>query len=371
MELEQNAATGAETTDTTATSGGADEAAPSMEDSIRSTYRELMTDDGADTATPAAEGKAPKAGRDEGGRFARQEPEPAQKGNGAGTDRKAPAPAGEEPLPGQEPVTPAKPHDAYPNTWRRELADAWKTLPEPVREEIHRREGDFHNGIRQYRDAAQFGQGLAQEMLPYQQIMQQRGVQPRELVRDIMGTLNTFATGSDEQKAQALLRVAQDYGINLDAVTTLRQRAPDGVAPALAPVLQRIHRVESTLEAQAQEREQLQREEDEANVQRFINDPKNEHAKTCAKEMAALLTSGEARDLQEAYDKALWLNPQTRAALLAKQDQERQEREATEAANARKAAGVNVPRRGTPPVARKPGTMEDTIRETYRELMPG
>lgn len=364
--IEETAATGAtETTVTETPATPAAESKPSMDETIRSTWRELTGGDGDDTGEQPGQTEARARGPD--GKFTKGAEKASQEGKPAAQQATDPAAAATAD-PGHQPLQTA-PHDAFPNTWRRELADTWKTLPPTVREEIHRREGDFHNGIRQYRDAATFGQGIAQEMIPYQQIMQQRGVQPRELVRDVFATLNTFATGTDEQKASALLKVAQDYGINLDAVTTLRQRAPDGVAPALAPVLQRIQQVESTLTAQAQEREQLQRAEDEATVQRFINDPKNEHAKTCAKEMAALLTSGQARDLQDAYEQALWLNPETRAALLAKQDKERHTREAAEAAAARKAAGVNVPRRGTPPVTPKPGTMEDTARAVYRDLV--
>lgn len=358
-------------TDETAATGGAETAtngaggeAASMEDTARDTYRELMST--GDDEAPAGE---------------EQTAEPSQASRARGADGKFTKAVVQAVADPQQPADPvaadpaaeaaAKPHDAFPNTWKRELGETWKALPEAVREEIHRREGDFHNGIRQYRDAANFGNGIAQEMLPYQQVMQQHGVQPRELVRDIMAALNTMATGTAEQKASTFLKLAGNYGISLDHLQTQRQRAPAGDdSPVLAPVLQRIRQVETRLETQQQEREQLQAEEDLATVQRFINDPKNEYAKEVQAEMSQLLTSGGARDLQEAYDKAIWVNPTVRAKVLGKQDEERVKRQAAEAAAARKAAGANVARRGTPPpAAQRPGTMEDTARSVYRDLV--
>jgi hypothetical protein len=196
-------------------------------------------------------------------------------------------------------------------------------------------------------------------------------VHPVGIVRDIMGALNTMATGSEESKLQTFLKLASDYGINLDNLQTLRQRAPAGAAPDLSPVLQRVQQLETRITQADEQREQRQREEDEARVTAFINDPKNEHAKAVSKQMAALLLSGEAQDMADAYQKAIWLHPETRAKLLQKQEADRRKREADEAAAARKAAAATVQRRGTPPAPGKRGTMEDTARSVYRKLVPG
>ena len=112
----------------------------------------------------------------------------------------------------------------------------------------------------------------------------------------------------------------------------------------------------------------MAREAADAEIGRFRADPANEHFPVLESQMAALITSGQADSLKDAYDKALWLNPETRAKAIAKQDDVRRQREAVEAAAARKAASVNVVKRGTPPAPAKPKSMEDTIRETYRRL---
>lgn len=330
-------------------------AGPSMDDTARETYRAVM--ESGDMPEEIADDKAvtekPARTRGADGRFAKgEEPAPANTAD--------PAEPAEQ--------TQTKPHDAYPNTWGKDLAETWKTLPENVRQQIHKREQDMHNGIRQYRDAAGFGQQMAQEMLPYQQIMREKGVTPQGVVRDIMKSLHTMVTGSEESKAQTFLQLAQSYGINLDTVMSLGQRSPSQAAPDLAPVLQRVQQIETRISQADQQRAEAERAEDDRAVNAFLNDPKNEHAQTVRQQMSSLLLSGQAKDLADAYSQAIWLHPEVRAKLLEKQETERRKKEAEEAAAARKAAAANVTRRGTPPAPNKPGSMEDTARAIYRRL---
>lgn len=334
----------------------ATDSAPSMEDTIRDKFRELTAD-------------APADEPDETGDTPRHTTQPRDKGRFT----KAPTEGAEDATqatPTEEPPANAqlKPHDQLPNTWRKELADEWKALPERTRQEIHRREQDMHNGLKQYRDAAGFGQSIAREMQPYQQLLQQRGVTPQAVVRDIMSSLSTMATGSDQTKAEVLLQLARGYGINLDTVMSLHSRAPSQAAPDLSPVLQRVQQIESRISQADQEREYRQQAEDDATVTRFLNDPKNEHAKSVQQQMAALLSSGQVKDLADAYEQAIWLHPEVRQQLLQKQEAERRKKDEDAAKAARKAAATNVQRRGTPPAAAPKGTMEDTIRARYRQL---
>jgi uncharacterized membrane-anchored protein YhcB (DUF1043 family) len=247
----------------------------------------------------------------------------------------------------------------------------WKGLPEQARQEVHRREQDMHNGLRQYKDAAGFGQSLAREMAPYQGIMQKNGVTPQAIVRDIMGALNTMATGSDESKASTFLQLSRTYGINLDHVMSLHSRAPSQPAPELTALKQEIGEVRNRLTQADQEREQALQREDDAAVNRFLNDPKNEHAKSVSQQMAELLNTGLAKDLDDAYQQAIWRHPEVRQKLLAKQEAERRKTESEAAKAARRASSTNVQRRGTPPAPAQKGTMDDTIRATFRQLTGG
>jgi hypothetical protein len=76
--------------------------------------------------------------------------------------------------------------------------------------------------------------------------------------------------------------------------------------------------------------------------------------------------------LQTAYEQEIWAHPEIRPILLKEQQEAAEARSRTENQErvnlARKASSVNVPRRGSTLAPAKPGTMEDTIRETARAL---
>lgn len=324
----------------------AQEAAPaSMEDTIRETYREL-------TGAPSA----PLRGPD--GKFLRANPAevPGDSGEGAPAPDSAPTPSE------------AAPWDAVPNTWKKEAAAKWSALDPDVRQEIHRREEDFHKGIGQYRDAAAFGKSIFEDVAPHFDAMRQIGGTPREVLRDVLGAWRALATGNPEQKRSTLLQLASGYGISLDELNDARANAPSP-APELQPVLQRVQQLEQHITESQRAREQAEFSERVASAEKFLSDPSREYIGEVFDDMLALVRTGIAP--QDAYDKAVWANPATREKVLAKQEGERKKREAAEAAAARKAAAVNVQRRGTPPSAAKAGTMEDTIRQTYRQLQGG
>lgn len=326
------------------------EAAPakSMDDTIRDTLRDL-------TAAPTSRERGPD------GRFLRNEDSTEAPGDtGAG----ATAPETSAPASPPEP----KPWDAAPNAWKKDVATAYAALPEPVRQEIHRREEDFHRGIAQYKDAAAFGHSMFEDISPHFETMRQMGAAPREVVREVMGAWRELATGTPDQKRATLLRLADAYGISRAEFDGARDR--DFPAnPELAPVLQRLAQLEGTITESQRAREAAEQAERVAQATKFLNDPAHEHIDTVLDDVLILVRAGKSP--ADAYQQAIWAHPETRAKLIAKQEDERKQREAAEAAAARKAATVNVQRRGTPPVATKPGTIEDTIRQTYRQLNQG
>jgi hypothetical protein len=314
---------------------------PTMEDTIRETYQKLTK---------------PQRERGPDGKFARTESTEVP----GSTGTEAAAPIESAPVP-----TEPKPWDAPPNTWSKDEAAEYAALSEKARQAIHRRESDFHKGISQYKDAAAFGHSLFEDLSPHFDVMRQLGGTPKEVVREAVGAWRTLATGSPEQKRATLLNLASSYGINLSEAADPRHRESSG-PPELAPVLQRIAQLEGTIEQSQRAREEAEHAERVSQAQKFLSDPSREHMETVFDDVVALVRAGYAPN--DAYDKAIWAHPETRAKLMAKQEAERKQREATEAAAARKAAVVNVQRRGTPPAALKTGSMEDTIRQTLRQL---
>jgi len=360
MSLEDtNAGSTGEPTVADATANGAS----SMEDTLKSTYRELMakgaadSDESADTTDTAELTEGRQRGPD--GKFLAAKTEETEPTTEETTEA--------------EPVVAAQPkaHDTAPNTWRKEIAAEFGKLPENVREEIYRRENDFHKGIGQYKEAADFGTAMAQELLPYQQTMERHNVNARDVMKSMASSWNMLVTGSPEQKAQLVLQLVKDYGIDFASLGTNPQQGqtqPIQDDPRLATALQRLEKLEGTLTAQERQRAEAEFSQHVDLVQKFGSDPKNKHFTAVREDMAKLIESGWASDLQDAYDKAVWASPTVRPLLLAEQDKERADKAAKESAAARKASGANVTRRGTPPVPQKSGSIEDTIKSRYREL---
>jgi len=364
------------TTDGTATSTETitKEKPASIEETLRSGYREALSkggldeegESGAEEATAAAEGRA----RGPDGKFLPKAAATTTKASST----EAPAENAEAPAETTTETQTAKPHDAAPNTWKKEAGAEWAKLPESVRQEIHRREADFHKGIGQYKDAAGFGSQIAQELLPYQAEINQHGIHPREIVKTLAPVWKTLVTGTPEAKRDLILQIAKDYGINISAAGSETSQ-PSAAAiqddPRLAAALQRIDKLEGHLTTQERQRAEAEFSTHVESVNKFGQDPKHPHFDAVREDMAVLIESGRATDLQDAYDKAVWVNSDTRKLLLAEQEKERASKAAADAAAARKAAGANVTRRGTPPVSAKPGSIEDTLRAGLRRMNGG
>lgn len=325
----------------------------SLEDTIRSEYQKLAaqepevaadTEDAPELATPRS--------RDDKGKFAKTASEPTP------VDTPAVAAA-------------AQPFDAYPGSWKKDHEPKWKALDAGLREEIHRREQNFLDGIKEYKESSAFGKAIGQDLLPHLDTFRKLNTTPQAVVRDLMGTWSRLVTGDKSTKQQILLRIASDYGIDMPAGAAPSPQIgapPSANQPDFTPVLQRVEGIEQALQAQQAERQRLESAQIDADIARFAADTKNEHFSTVREEMGRLMTAGSAATLQEAYDKAVWLVPEVRTKIQAKDAEVLRQRQADEAAAARKAASANVTRRGTPPQVPKAGSMDDTIREQYRRL---
>lgn len=315
---------------------------PSMDDTIREQLRSMESaGEEPGEATPGRQ-------RDAAGRFAKTVAEVAAE-------------------PEQAAPVEKKPYDDYPVSWQKELAEQWATLPEAVRQQVYKREQDFHNGIAQYREAAAVGNALWGSIGPHIDTMRQVGVTPQQVVPELMGLWHTMVAGSPEQKRETLLRIAQQAGIDIPGSPSASTDTP-GQSPELAAVLQRQQQFEQQFHQFQQAQQQQEYETRLSEVSKFAGDPKNEFFPLVQDDMLEMIRTGFARSLADAYDKAIKLSPAVAAKQAEKAAAEQARKDAEKAAAAKKASAANVTRRGTAPVAPRKGTMDDTIREEYRRL---
>ena len=97
--------------------------------------------------------------------------------------------------------------------------------------------------------------------------------------------------------------------------------------------------------------------------------PQHPHVDAVRAEMTALLQTGAARSLEDAYERAVWANPATRRTLAAEAEDQRARAAARRADRARKTAAANVPRGGPGGAKAERGrTIEETMAMAYDRL---
>ncbi len=323
--------------------------APSMDDTIRATLAEINArEPEIDDATEETPEEQAERVRDEKGRFAAKQQE----------EQQPETPPEVEPV--EEPVLSP---EVQRLGLRKEEAAEWAKASPVLQQALLRRSEEMHRGLEQYRGAAQFAQKIAQAFQPYEHTIQQLGVSHEVAVGKLLEADNTLRYGSPEQKAHALASLAYQYGIDIGQVQATP--APDPQVYALQNELNQLKGFINDFQRTQQEREQGTLNSE---IGKFAEG--REHFEQVREDMAALLQAGRAKDLSDAYEQAIWANPQTRAFMLAKQQAEAAAKVEAErkAQEAKKANAVNVPRRGSVPASAPTGTMDDTIRATAQKL---
>jgi len=257
-----------------------------------------------------------------------------------------------------------------PKTWRKEAAEQWAALPDSVRAEVLKREEDMFRGLETYKADANFGRAIKPALDPYLPVLQQYGIDPAQQISSLMQAHHTLALGTPQQKAELFQQLAADYGVNLGE---LASAAPVFVDPAVQALQSQVQSLQSTLTARERAEQQTRMTAITSEIEAFAADPKNAHFDTVANDIAAMLKSGAAKTLQEAYEKAVWANPVTRQQEITRQQREAVEKQREEAARKAQAAKrtssavVHAKPRsasGTAPT----GSMEDTMRETLAAI---
>jgi len=270
----------------------------------------------------------------------------------ASTEVETPAPAAS--------ATPA------PRTWRPEASAEWAKIPPVVQAEILKREEDMFRGLEGYKVDAGLGKSVAAILQPYDSVFKQYNINPVQQLSGLMNTHYRLSFGTQEEKATILSKLAVDYGI-----------APANEAPYADPQVkalqQELQTLKSGLQGVNQQREAEVRSKLAGELESFAKDPANADFDLVANDIAAILQSGQAGSLREAYDKAVWLNPTARAKQIERETTARADaaKKAAEAkaAEVRKATAANVKVSPKSASAATPlGSMDDSLEATLAAI---
>jgi len=298
---------------------------------------------------------------------------------GLGTDKPAgsatPSPTGDtgksktETQPG---TTDAPKAREVPKSWPKEMHDFWPKADPKVQEYWETRERQWHEGIEGYKGDATYGKGLKDIFAPYQPLLDAQGIKDHSIATRYLLNAHYQLSQADAAKKTAYFAgLAKSYGVDLNEA--LKHVSEAAYAdPALRELSTRFDKLETTLTAEQTARVEELRSKTATEVDAFASDPKHPYFDEVAEDITLLLQNPKT-SLEQAYERAVWANPVTRAKEQARvqkdtEDGIRKKAEA-DAKAALKARGTQI--RGRESEKSSPeliGTMEDTMRETLKEI---
>lgn len=288
----------------------------------------------------------------------KEEAAPEAKPDAKPADAPAAQPAA-QPAATAEPA--AQPADAAPSSWKPDVAAKWAELPAEVKAEINRRETEYHKGIEQYKPYAALGQEYERVVGPNMDMIKQSGVQPAAALEYLFNAHRTLTYGTPEQKREAIARIARDCQIDLNGLTP---------AAPVDPQTQQLMRERQQLQQFQHDTLQQQNQAVQTQIQEFAQAPGHEHFEAIKQDMGAMLQSGMAQSLQEAYDKAVWARADLRQSLIEQQRTEA-EKQATEQARKARAKSAAGSVKGSPPSSSGALPTNASIEDTVAAAMDG
>lgn len=325
---------------------------------IEDELRDLLAADGEDAAEPDAPIE-PEEGADDLG-----EPDDAPEDSADSPEPKEPKePQADVP---QEPIEPEEP---APTAWTGAVKSKWKDLPPEVRTEIKKREDDIHRMMTAHDGELRLGRSVKEIATPYEAVIRSEGGTIEGAFRDLLNTAYVLRTGSPQQKAELIMQTAQQFGVDLNQYNAQRQHGMQNPAyQALQQEVEQLRRMADPSAIKSQLQEDMERDRITSEIQAFAANPENAHFDKVKTIMGSLIQSGQAKGLQDAYEKAIWADPSIRNDLLSAQEREKAAKKKAEMAAKRKAAAsvTGSPNGATPNANAPEKSIEDEIRESMK-----
>lgn len=328
MDIEKDVA---DTVDTTESNTTYDVVAKAMDDAgMKFTNDKLGSKlvEGAENAGEAQSEEAAQEARDNRGRFAKKDPAaPVDPAAVVDTTSKDNAESNISTAP--------KPAEA-PAGWTTEAKAEWLKLTPAVQQAVIKRETEISEGGRRWSEEKRT---YEETLAPLRTAAQKYGLPEKEGLQRLL-VANDFL---ERDPAAAIDWLAKSYGVQIQINGVSQPQQPQAqqqpyVDPNLAVVTQELNTIKATLaEREAAEIEQT--------INSFRND-QHPHFDKVRATMGQLITAGKAANMEEAYEQAIWLDPEIRAGLItaqsAKTAEEAKAKALEQVSKARK-AGVSVP----------------------------
>lgn len=279
----------------------------------------------AEPVAPQAETGAPEApseptdgarARDESGRFAKA-PEPGQET----AIEPATAPDADPP---SEPIR-------VPASLPAPLKAKFKDLPPEWQSAIQKQDEDRTAAKAQWDTKAERFNRLEEILAPRREKFQLQGLDDARAIQTLFAAQDML----DRNPLEGLSYLARSYGVDLRQIGAQPAQAQQGgmppeLAAALHPLMSQVQTLQQSLAERDQAAANAELHRGLAEIEAFRSDPANLYFDDVRPNILALMETGRAATLKDAYEAACWADPVVRPLLI-------EQREATAKAEATKA----------------------------------
>lgn len=257
---------------------------------------------------------------------------------------------------------------APPPGWSVASKATWNDLPEAVKADIAKREKEVSDGFAQYK-------GLG-ELKPFAEAYERQGGSIKQAFEGYMNMDRTLQTNF----VSGIQAICQHYNVDPGKLAAVlggqgqAQQADDPFAARLSPLEREIQMLKSEREADRRAAVEHEQKSAEDTIEQFAADPKNLYFANVKATMGHLIQTGQAADLQDAYDKAIWANPEIRPLLIKQQTaapgpsqiEQRQAAAAQARQSARSVTGSPAPGGSSAALASKPRSIREIAEDAAR-----
>lgn len=290
--------------------------------------------------------------RDEVGRFAPKET-PAEPKQAVTADKTA----------AENTVAVAPQVKPRPSSWKKDYEEHWTKLDPTLQDYIAQREADYAKGVSTYKQNWDQAAPIYEAIQPFMPALQQHNIDPKTWITSLGNAHQMLATGTPYQKLQMFAKLANDYGVPLQAITGGQHD------PQFSMMAQELNQLKNQWTQFQTSQQQQEQQLIQGEIENFSKNAP--HFEQVRETMAGLLQSGVATDLKSAYEKAIrlhddiWQQQQAEAQQAkAQAEAEAQHKKVVEA----KAKAVS-PRSTSPTGAMGTGNGKKGLRETLAEQL--
>ena len=204
-----------------------------------------------------------------------------------------------------------------PVCWSPKNREHWGALPSEVKEQINKREREVNDVLQKSSYARRVEQAFTQTIEPYRAILNAEGIDnPLVAIDELMKTASALSMGNPQQKAMRIAGLISHYGVDigvLDAAlagenvggeNSADDQISSAVNKALAPFIQQQEE-----QTRRQNQDTYSQVSDSIGViskKEFYNDVRLDMADI----MELSSKRGQVITLEQAYEKAVSLNPE-------------------------------------------------------------